>query len=128
MTVTLPVRVRRDAGPDPRWEVEAMIGGTLSPLRAFGVPDEAAARQGVQDLAMDALTRVATGTPILVVGGSADYASSVHIITPSVGGHVVYVARAGKRACYWDDGDRDTENMLRRVLQHVGGDPLVVRF
>jgi hypothetical protein len=129
VTVRVPARVRRDAGPNGQWSAEAACGKPgVTGLRVFGADTEAAAKHGLAVLVADVLSTVDT-TPILVVGGAApEYHKLVHIITPSVFGHNVHVAREGRAGYFWDHGERDTEAMLKVVLDHVGGNPLVVRF
>lgn len=125
MRVPVEVTLQRGAEPDAKWSAE-FAGHSHSPLRLYGGDSEAAAKEGFAHLVAEVITR--TGQmPVLVIGGNEDYADTMHLIVPDGIAHTVLIVRDGAYAGLWTN-DEPLDGALKRVLDHVGGTPKVLRF
>lgn len=126
-TVRLPILIDRPVRRAAPWH--ARLDADLTPsATAWRTPGTSAAeaRQALAQLFTAALIRMEQG-PIVVIGGSEQYASCLHLILPESHGWVVAVLRDGRHATTWSSG-HDREEVLRQVLDHVGGQPAVISF
>ncbi|MEV6527148.1 hypothetical protein AB0M43_34980 [Longispora sp. NPDC051575] len=84
----------------------------------------AGAQSQLQSMIVDTLNALCD-RPIVVIGGSADYASCIHLIHAQPGGRIVSIIRDGRDAGCWGTA-ATLDETLAQVLAHVGGDPAVV--
>lgn len=89
-------------------------------------PYEADARQALTGQVRDALDRLRC-PPVVVIGGSADYAGCIHLILAPASGWVVHVIRNGQATASWHS-DHTLDELLRQILDHVGGTPTVIHL
>lgn len=126
MRVPVEVRLQRGSERDATWSAERAT--TASWLQVHGAASEAEVKLGMVELINQALSR-ADQLPIMVIGGAADYATTIHLIVPEPHGYMVLVVRDGKYAAMWSPmPDSTIDETLTYVLKHVGGDPTVLRF
>lgn len=126
-SIRLPALLVRAEGRGRRWQGWPDLGDSLviDRLSVDGVT-EVEARRALTELAAAALRR-ACHRPVLVIGGGPDYADCVHLINPQPDGWVVYSIRDGRQTSSWHS-DHDSDDLLKQVLDHVGGQPAVVTF
>ncbi|MEV6923954.1 hypothetical protein AB0M46_05500 [Dactylosporangium sp. NPDC051485] len=124
--IRLAVTVHRIGGPGEPWRAYLDFGdGQPTVFTAEGRP-EADALSALADMIMGVLARL-RHRPVIVIGGGADYVDCIHLILAEVSGWVVHVIRDGHEVGSWHiDAERD--ELLRQVLDHVGGQPTVVRL
>jgi hypothetical protein len=126
-TIRVPVLLHRGAGRGAPWRAWPDLGDdTVRERLDVTGSTEAEARQTLTDLAVTTLRR-AVSRPILVIGGAPYYADCVHVVNPEPYGWVVYSIRDGRQTSSWHS-DHGPEKLLAQVLDHVGGQPAVVRL
>ncbi|GIE90506.1 hypothetical protein [Actinoplanes regularis] len=126
-TIRVPVLLHREPGRGGQWRGWPDIGDDAARdyLDARG-STEAETRRALPDLVATAL-RHAMARPILVIGGEPYYAGCVHVINPEPYGWVVYSIRDGRQSGSWHSA-HGPNTLLAQVLEHVGGQPAVVRL
>jgi len=126
-TVRVPVLLARGTGRGSQWQGWPDIGDDAARERLdVHAATETAARHQLTDLIATTLRR-AVSRPILVIGGAPYYADCVHVINPEPYGWIVYVIRAGRQTSSWSS-IHDADQLLPQVLDHVGGDPQVIKL
>ncbi|MFF5230218.1 hypothetical protein [Dactylosporangium sp. NPDC000521] len=126
-TVRLPILLTRPSRRLAPWHAELDVG-PADVHGAWRVQGEnaAEARRALAQLLTAALARMGQG-PVVVIGGSDYYANCVHLILPESHGWVVRVVRDGRYATSWSSS-HERDRVMRQVLDHVGGQPVVVVF
>lgn len=125
--VRLPIVVSRSARRGAGWQGWPDLADTtvMDRLSVHG-RTEADVRQALTEVIAAAL-RQAVCRPVLVIGGGPDYATCVHVINPEPDGWIVYAVRDGQCTASWHT-DHNRDQLLQQVLDHVGGQPAVIRF
>ena len=126
MRVPVPVNiVRADKGAE--WFATIADGRRNTPLAVYR-PSEAAAKSALAAVMTGVLQDVGQ-MPVMVIGGGNDYANHIHLIVPDLFRYLVIIVDDGVYAGLWGGSDEDTlDSVLKRVLDHVGGTPKVLKF
>lgn len=127
-TVRVPVQIElTKAQPGEPW-VARLAGGHDSTPFCGNAPTEAQAKAGMAAVMANALHRYGQ-LPVMVLGGAEDYTNHVHLIVPDpAGGYLALVVNNGRYAALWTITEETIGGALKRILDHVGGSPQVVKF
>jgi len=125
VTVRIPATARRARERHPDWT--ATIDTPAGSLWHGHGRTPTHATTELSALIAAALARIGEG-PVVVIGGDHDYHTCLHLIIPDAYGYPIHIIRDGAPAGTWIGGDTSLDQALQRVLDHVGGQPHVVRL
>ncbi|MFF5230243.1 hypothetical protein [Dactylosporangium sp. NPDC000521] len=126
--IRLPVAVDRvsPSGRGGWWRASLDLDLARSAPYTATARSAGAARGELAEAVSGALLRQAQ-RPVVVIGGGDGYTGCVHLILAESYGWVVHAIRDGRAAGSWHS-DHNRADLLRQVLDHVGGTPAVVRL
>lgn len=130
-TVRVPVRVERQAwrSPDDRWSAAFVNPDPLQVETRWSASGRTAseAKANLTAVVVAGMARYDAQT-VMIIGGAGEYTRHIHVVKPDQHGYTVYVLRDGCRVCTWMGDEKTVDEAVRRVLDHVGGEPKVVRL